>query len=40
MCLDELQKQAVMERAKEQGYSIKEEKVKGKIKLVLIKNTY
>lgn len=36
----EKQRATIIERAKEQGYSIKEEKVKGKIKLVLIKNTY
>jgi hypothetical protein len=34
------QKSTIIERAKEQGYSIKEEKVKGKIKLVLVRNTY
>lgn len=34
------QKTAIIERAKEQGYSVKEENVKGKIKLVLVRNTY
>ncbi len=34
------QKTTIIERAKEQGYSIKEENVKGKIKLVLVRNTY
>jgi len=34
------QKTTIIERAKEQGYSIKEEKIKGKIKLVLVRNTY
>lgn len=36
----EKQKSTIIERAKEQGYSIKEENVKGKIKLVLVRNTY
>lgn len=36
----EKQRATIIERAKEQGYSIKEEKIKGKIKLVLVKNTY
>jgi hypothetical protein len=36
----ENQKSKIIERAKEQGYSIKEENLKGKIKLVLIRNTY
>jgi hypothetical protein len=36
----EKQRASIVERAKEQGYSIKEENVKGKIKLVLVKNTY
>ncbi len=36
----EKQKTTIIERAKEQGYSIKEENVKGKIKLVLVRNTY
>ncbi len=36
----EKQKTTIIERAKEQGYSIKEENIKGKIKLILIKNTY
>lgn len=36
----EKQKATIIERAKEQGYSIKEENVKGKIKLVLVRNTY
>jgi hypothetical protein len=34
------QKTTIIERAKEQGYSIKEENIKGKIKLVLVRNTY
>jgi hypothetical protein len=34
------QKATIIERAKEQGYSIKEENIKGKIKLVLVRNTY
>lgn len=36
----EKQKNAIKERAKEQGYSIKEENIKGKIKLVLVRFTY
>jgi hypothetical protein len=36
----EKQKSTIIERAKEQGYSIKEENIKGKIKLVLVRNTY
>lgn len=36
----EKQRTTIIERAKEQGYSIKEENVKGKIKLVLVRNTY
>lgn len=36
----EKQKTTIIERAKEEGYSIKEEKVKGKIKLILVRNTY
>jgi hypothetical protein len=34
------QKTTIIERAKEQGYSIKEENIKGKVKLVLLRNTY
>lgn len=34
------QKTTIIERAKEQGYSIKEENIKGKVKLVLVRNTY
>lgn len=36
----EKQKNAVMAKAKELGYSVKEEYVKGKVKLVLVKQTY
>lgn len=36
----EKQKTTIIERAKEQGYSVKEENVKRKIKLVLVRNTY
>jgi hypothetical protein len=36
----EKQKSSIISKAKEMGYSIKEEKVKGKIKLVLVRNTY
>ncbi len=36
----EKQKATIIERAKEQGYYVKEENVKGKIKLVLVRNTY
>lgn len=36
----EKQKTVIKERAKEQGFSIKEEYIKGKIKLVLVRNTY
>ncbi|MCZ2355108.1 MAG: hypothetical protein LC115_00225 [Bacteroidia bacterium] len=34
------QRTTIIERAKEQGYSVKEENIKGKIKLVLVRNTY
>jgi len=34
------QKTTIIERAKEQGYSIREENIKGKIKLVFVRNTY
>ena len=34
------QKTTIIERAKEHGYSIKEENIKGKIKLVLVRYTY
>lgn len=36
----EKQKERIIAKAKEQGYSVKEENVKGKIKLVLVRNTY
>lgn len=36
----EKQRQTVIERAKAQGYSIKEEKIKGKVKVILTRNTY
>jgi len=36
----EKQKENIIAKAKEKGYSIKEENVKGKIKLVLVRNTY
>ena len=36
----EKQKSAIIEKAKAKGYSVKEENVKGKIKLVLVKRTY
>ncbi len=36
----EKQKESIIAKAKEKGYSIKEENVKGKIKLVLVRNTY
>jgi hypothetical protein len=36
----EKQKSSIIAKAKEMGYSIKEEKIKGKIKLVLARNTY
>lgn len=36
----EKQKTTIIERAKEQGYSIKEENLKGRIKLILVRNTY
>lgn len=36
----EKQRETIIARAKEQGYSVQEEKIKGKIKLVLVKNTY
>lgn len=36
----EKQKSTIIARAKEKGYSVKEENVKGKIKLVLVRNTY
>ncbi|GHT59407.1 hypothetical protein AGMMS50239_05980 [Bacteroidia bacterium] len=36
----EKQKLSIITKAKEMGYSIKEEKVKEKIKLVLVRNTY
>ncbi len=34
------QKAAIIAKAKAQGYSVKEENMKGKVKLVLVKNTY
>jgi hypothetical protein len=34
------QKEAILARAKESGYSVKEDNVKGKIRLVLVRNTY
>jgi len=36
----EKQRENIIAKAKEKGYSIQEEKVKGKIKLVLVRNTY
>ncbi len=36
----EKQKKAVLAKAKELGYAVKEEYVKGKVKLVLVKHTY
>lgn len=36
----ESQKQAILNRAKEKGYSVKEQQTGGKIKLVLVKHTY
>lgn len=36
----EKQKQTIIAKAKEKGYSVKEENVKGKIKLILVRNTY
>ncbi|MEZ4776106.1 MAG: hypothetical protein R3D00_23235 [Bacteroidia bacterium] len=36
----ESQRENIIAKAKEKGYSIQEEKVKGKIKLVLVRNTY
>jgi hypothetical protein len=36
----EKQKQTVIAKAKAQGYSVREERVKEKIKLVLVRNTY
>ena len=36
----EQQRENIIARAKEKGYSIQEEKVKGKIKLILVRNTY
>lgn len=36
----EKQKQTIIAKAKEKGYTVKEEKVKGKVKLVLVRNTY
>ncbi|MCC5945689.1 MAG: hypothetical protein JJT94_12200 [Bernardetiaceae bacterium] len=36
----EKQKQAIIQKAKEQGYSIQEKKVNNKVKLVLTRNTY
>lgn len=36
----ESQRNKIIAKAKEKGYSIQEEKVKGKIKLVLVRNTY
>ncbi|MBR4531330.1 hypothetical protein IKO70_02820 [bacterium] len=36
----EKQKCAIIEKAEAKGYSVKEENVKGKIKLVLVKRTY
>lgn len=40
--LDFIEKQTniIIERATEQGYSIKKEKINGKTKLILVKNTY
>ena len=36
----ESQKKAILERAKEKGYSVKEQRVGEKIKLVLVRHTY
>ncbi|MEZ4935957.1 MAG: hypothetical protein R2799_00025 [Crocinitomicaceae bacterium] len=36
----ESQRENIIAKAKEQGYSIQEEKIKGKIKLILVRNTY
>lgn len=36
----ESQRENIIAKAKEKGYSIQEEKVKGKIKLILVRNTY
>ena len=36
----ESQRENIIAKAKEKGYSIQEEKVKDKIKLVLVRNTY
>ncbi|MEI8202840.1 MAG: hypothetical protein WCH34_07505 [Bacteroidota bacterium] len=36
----EQQKENIIAKAKEKGYSVKEENVKGKIKLILVRNTY
>jgi hypothetical protein len=36
----EQQRENIISKAKEKGYSIQEEKVNGKIKLILIRNTY
>jgi len=36
----EKQRAAVIARAKEKGYAVREEKAKGKIKLVLVRTTY
>lgn len=36
----EKQKESIIAKAKEKGYSIKEENIKGKVKLVLVRNTY
>ncbi|MCL2219756.1 MAG: hypothetical protein FWB94_07725 [Chitinispirillia bacterium] len=36
----EKQRQAIIENAKKQGYSVREERVKEKIKLVLVRTTY
>jgi hypothetical protein len=36
----EKQRTSIIAKAKEKGYSVREEKAKGKIKLVLVRNTY
>jgi hypothetical protein len=36
----EQQKQSIIQKAKEQGYSVQEKKVKNKVKLILRRNTY
>jgi hypothetical protein len=36
----EKQRTSIIAKAKERGYSVREEKVKNKIKLVLVRNTY